>query len=87
MRLLTTLFALLAISLGGCAAQGRWIKDGVSQQQANQDHYDCLREAQQRVSGAQVNAYGGAAQNTVITNQNLYYACIAARGYEFRRTQ
>lgn len=80
------LIVLLATVLGGCA-QGRWFKDGITQQQANQDHYDCLRESQQRVSGAQVNAYGGTAQNTVITNPNLYNACIAARGYTYRRVQ
>lgn len=80
------LFALLAIVLVGCA-QGRWMKDGITQQEANQDHYACLQEAQQRVSGAQVNAYGGTAQNKVVTNWNLYNACIAARGYTYRRVQ
>src|SRR5262245_31848158 len=76
----------ITAALTGCA-QGRWVKYGASQQEANQDHYACLQESQQRVSGAQVNAYGGSAQNVVITNQQLYYACIQARGYIYVRPQ
>jgi hypothetical protein len=78
------LIILFVVVLGGCAQYG-WFKDGVSQQEANQDQYDCLREAQQRVSGAQVGPYGGVAQNTVITNRDLYNACVAARGYTWRQ--
>ncbi len=29
--------------LAGCAPQGMWVKDGASQQQANQDHYACIQ--------------------------------------------
>jgi hypothetical protein len=77
------LAAAFATMLAGCAPQYAWHKN-VSQQEVNQDHYACLKEAQQRVSGASYNVYGGAAQNTVVTNQNLYNACMAARGYEWR---
>ena len=77
------LFILTVIVLGGCAQYG-WYKDGVSQQEANRDRYECLQEAQQRVSGAQVGPYGGTAASTVVTNQDLYNACAAARGYTWR---
>ena len=77
---------IFVTAMAGCA-QGQWYKNGISQQEANQDHYACLQEAQQRVSTAQVNPYGGTAENTVITNQNLYNACMAARGYTYRRVQ
>ncbi len=80
------LMVLYAVSLSGCA-QYWWVKNGISQQEANQDNYACLQEAQQRVAGAQVNPYGGAAQNTVITNRDLYNACMAARGYTYQRKQ
>jgi hypothetical protein len=70
------------IVLEGCAIpEYWWYNPSASQEQANRDHYDCLREAQQRVSGAQVGPYGGSAANTVITNRDLYNACVAARGY------
>jgi len=73
---------VFVIVLGGCAfPEYWWYKQGVSQEEANRDRYDCLREAQQRVSGAQVGPYGGTAANTVITNRDLYNACAAARGY------
>jgi hypothetical protein len=77
------LLTLIVVALGGCANYG-WYKEGVSQQDAKRDNYDCLREAQQRVSGAQVNPYGGPAVNTVVANPDLFDACAAARGYTWR---
>ncbi len=79
------LIVIFAVSLSGCVAPARLYKNNVSQQEVNQDHYACMKEAQQRVSGATVNMYGGVASNQVITNQNLYNACMLARGYEWRR--
>lgn len=54
-------------------AEYRWYKFGITQQEANRDHYECLKESQP--------VSGGMAVNTVVTNQNLYNACLAARGY------
>jgi hypothetical protein len=71
----------LVIIIAGCGQRYQWWKDGISQQQANQDTYECLKESQQRVSGAYVGPYGGTSENRVVTNQTLYNACIAARGY------
>jgi hypothetical protein len=78
------LIVVFTTALSGCA-QYWWYKDSVSQQQADQDGYACLQEAQQRVSGASYNAYGGVAQNQVITNQNLFNACMRARGYRYQQ--
>lgn len=78
------LIVLFVVVLGGCARY-QWVKNGITQQQANQDHYACLQEAQQRVSNAQVNAYGGSAENVVITNWDLYNACMGARGYSYQK--
>jgi hypothetical protein len=45
------------------------------------DRYECLQEAQQRTSGAVVDAYGGAAKSQVVTNCGLWVSCLGARGY------
>src|SRR2546425_11431295 len=76
--------SILGVLLAGCA-QYQWYKPGITQQEANGDHYDCLQGSQQRVATAQVNMYGGSSQNAMVTNQNLYKACLAARGYEWRQ--
>ena len=78
------LLVFLPLVLVGCA-EYKWYKDGISQQEANQDAYACLQEAQQRVSDAAVGAYGGYSNSKVITNPHLYNACLAARGYTYRQ--
>jgi hypothetical protein len=57
------LVILFVMFLGGCGPfpQYGWYKESASQEEAARDRYDCLREAQQRVSGAQVGPYGGTA--------------------------
>jgi hypothetical protein len=80
---------LTALSLAACAALAppRWYKDGATQQEFASDRYACLQQSQQRVSGAYVNQYGGASQDTVITNDQLFGACMNANGWELRREQ
>ncbi len=43
---------ILVFALAGCA-QYQWVKSGITQQEANQDHYACLQAAQQRTLEAQ----------------------------------
>ena len=83
MRKLVWLFLPISIALEGCAQFG-WVKDGVTQQEASRDTHTCLREAQQRVSGAQANLYGGFAEHTVITDPGQYRVCMAAHGYSWQ---
>jgi hypothetical protein len=45
------------------------------------DRYECLQQAQQRVSGAFVNAYGGASNSQVVASCGVWSACLGARGY------
>jgi hypothetical protein len=45
------------------------------------DRYECLQEAQQRVSGAYVNSYGGAASSRVVASCGVWVSCLGARGY------
>lgn len=76
---------VFATALSGCAQQQYWwYRSDVSQQQADQDTYACMQEAQQRVSSAGYNAYGGGAQSRVVTNPTLYSACMRARGYTYQ---
>jgi|SRR5215469_4749406 len=46
-----------------------------------QDRYQCLQETAHQVSGAYVNAYGGAASSQVMPSCSAFNACLAARGY------
>lgn len=72
-------WTVLALCLVGCPQV--WVKPGASQTDFGKDKYDCLQQAQQRVSGAVVNQYGGSASNRVITNDTLFTACMNARGW------
>lgn len=64
-----------------------WQKPGASQNDFSQDKYICIQEAQQRVSSARVNAYGGTADNTVVTNESLYGSCMNSKGWYLKNTQ
>ncbi len=71
------LVALLLI-LGGCGSQYYFTKPDFSQQQYEQDKYECLRSAQQPmlISPAPGMSAGGMA-----TNKEIYLACFRAKGY------
>lgn len=70
----------ITLVLTGCA-KPLWIKPGASQEDFGRDKYECMQQAQQRVSGAYVNAYGGASTNKVITNDGLFNACMNSKGW------
>ena len=74
---------LLVAAVSGCApTYVRYLSNnGATQQQFMNDRYSCLRETQQRVSGAYVNQYGGAANSQVMPPCSALNACLAARGY------
>ena len=87
--------ALLPIALFACAIQsGIWVKSDVAPLQFYQDNYACLQEAQQPY-GYNQGSYGwgnswgrGWGGNNgysgVQTNQELYVACMKARGYNWQ---
>jgi hypothetical protein len=62
-----------------------WNKPGASQQEFSENKYSCMQQSQQRVSGARVNAYGGASASEVVTNQGLFNACMNAQGWYLAR--
>ena len=81
----------LCFMLGACATQsGLWLKDNSSQLQVDQDKYVCLQQSQQPYGYSDggfgwgpgwggFNSYSG-----VQTNQELYAACMKARGYRWQ---
>jgi hypothetical protein len=91
---------IATLLLVGCAAApaGDWIKDNAQPLQVDQDKYACLKEAQQPFSylsgspgwgsgwgpgwGPGWGATSGYAG--VQTNQELYRACMKARGYSWQ---
>ena len=79
-------FITLGIGLAGCVTlpQYLWIKNGGTQEEFSSTKYECMQASQQRVSGAYVNQYSGQAQDTVITNPNLFAACMNAHGWYWR---
>jgi len=83
-RFIAAVPALLV--LFGCAAQQKvWVKPGLTQEQFAKDRYSCMQQSQQRVSAAFVNEYGGSSSNHVITNANLFSACMSAQGYTLQQ--
>ena len=85
MRLVRLLLLPTLVAMNSCASQPtyvRWINQrNVSQEQFMKDRYDCLRETQQRVSSASVDAYGGQSSSQVMPSCSAWHACLAARGY------
>jgi hypothetical protein len=91
-RFSLTLFPLI---LFACATQpGIWVKSDVAPMQFNQDNYACLQESQQPF-GYNQGAYGWRngwgpgwggfnGYSGVQTNQELYAACMKARGYSWQ---
>lgn len=78
MRTLVVPITLLLVS--GCAPMV-WNKPGASQDDFSRDRYTCMQDSQQRVSGAVVNQFGGYSTNEVITNPNIFRACMNANGW------
>lgn len=79
----TIILGSLSVVIVGCS-QNLWVKPGASQQDFGIDKYQCMQQAQQRVSGAYVNAYGGASSNRVITNEGLFNACMNSKGWSLQ---
>ena len=73
----------------GCApiAQPVWGKPGASLNDFSRDKYTSLQESQQRAGRAYVNAYGGRSDEGVITNGQLFGACMNANGWYLTAAQ
>ena len=49
MRRLAWVLLVLGLAAGHAVAEGRWVKNGVTQEEMTQDHYACLKESQRQV--------------------------------------
>jgi hypothetical protein len=62
-----------------------WQKPGAQQNEFTEARYACMQQSQQRHSSAYVNQYGGSSDSSVITNNNLFSACMTSRGWTLGR--
>jgi hypothetical protein len=73
------LLGILLLILSGCGSdQYYFSKPGFSQQQYNQDEYECLRAAQEPML---LTLTPGMPAGGMVTNKNVYFACFRAKGY------
>jgi hypothetical protein len=84
-KVLMAVVAALAMAGAACApvrpvTPWRYARPDTTQAQFMKDRYECLQEAEQRVSGAVVNPYGGAASSRVVVNCGVWVSCLGARG-------
>jgi hypothetical protein len=75
----SVIFACLALC--ACAPQSLWLKPGAAADDFSNDKYACMQQSQQQNSSAYVDRYGGVASSGMITNGNLFGACMNARGW------
>lgn len=77
------LLAAAAIAVvSGCAQQqALWQKPGADVDAFNRDKYACMQQSQQQMSSAYVGKYGGYAGSQMITNGNLFSACLNSQGW------
>jgi hypothetical protein len=64
-----------------------WVKPGTSQTEFAQDRYACMKESQQRVSTTIVNEAVGSSLSNVVTNGQLFGACMNAKGWVLQNEQ
>jgi hypothetical protein len=88
-RPLSAMLVIAATALSGCAALAPpvWYKAGSTQNEFSQTRYSCLQESQQHASAAYVNQYTGAAQEQMVTNEQLFAACMNAHGWYLQRPE
>lgn len=83
--MITRIAPVLALLLTACAGPMHWQKPGASRNDFSRDKYTCEQQSQQRAAYVAVNAQGGAAQNTMVTNHNLFHSCMNANGWYLGR--
>jgi hypothetical protein len=80
-------FAVAAVlGLVGCAAPANrgWYKPGGTDEgEYPQDRYACMQESRQQSSAGYANAYGAATQSGMTVNDQMWSACMGARGWRY----
>ena len=78
---LGALIAVWAIFFAASTPAIRWSNPNVDEAQFLKDRYECLQQAEQRVSGAYIGAYGGVANSQMVPSCGVWTSCMGARGY------
>ena len=83
MKISAVVGVICSVTLVACAQQPQaiWLKPGAGQNEFSQDKYACMQQSQQPASSAYVGQYGGFANSNIITNGNLYNACMNSHGW------
>jgi hypothetical protein len=88
MRKLAWVLLGLCLAAEHAMAEGRWVKDGVTQEEKARDDAACLKESQRMVNvPPPVGQTGVQAGSSTVARQKtepdiaLYRACAHARGY------
>lgn len=79
------LFLLAPFALSACQPSLVWVKSGGSQNEYSQNRYECLKQAQQRESGSYAFKDASMSDSTVVTNKELFDACMNAKGWYLKR--
>jgi hypothetical protein len=79
-------FVAIGLALVSCVARPpqapiRYSKADATQEQFMKDRYECQQQAQQQISGAYVNQYGGGAGSKLVLSCGMWISCLGARGY------
>ena len=74
---------LVPVLLGivACVPAPVWRKTGGTQAEYSRVNYQCLQESQQRAAAARSVGYQSAAVDKMVTNPDLYSACMNAHGW------
>lgn len=74
-----SLLVVLLLILSGCGDSRYYFsKPGFSQQQYDQDNFECLRAAQEPML---LTPTPGMPAGGMVTNKDMYFACFRAKGY------
>jgi hypothetical protein len=49
------------------------------------DRLDCIKQAQQPISNAAFDAYGGAASSRIVVSRGVLVTCMLAKGYNLSK--
>lgn len=78
----TSALSFLMIS---CAPPLSWVKPGAGQTEFQQAKYSCLQNSQQRVAKAHADSAQYDYDNSVVTNDEIFNACMGAQGWRLAR--
>ena len=71
---------LVTCIVSSCAPK-MWKKPGASQAEFSKTRFDCLTSSQQPYASSAFDASGGNAESKLVTNNNLFTACMNSNGW------